>query len=208
MKRRMNLRRIPRPSTGRPARGRTATREALLAAAVSLVRAAPGPGAITVRQVVEAAGANLNAVNYHFGSKEALVAEAVRVVIGDWFRARGLGPKGAAGRGPQALLSLASGFLFAEPVASRLALDAELGSGGAGPSLTRETLDGLARELARSRPRLAQTEVRLRTWLLVAAVHQLFLRPAEAREWLGVDPGDDGARAALLDRVLAFAQLA
>jgi AcrR family transcriptional regulator len=179
-------------------RARRSTRDGLLAAAVRLIRRSRDAGEVTVRRVVQAAGANLNAVNYHFGSKEELVREAVRLVIKDWFRARGLAPEGTAGRGLLPLADLAAGFLFAEPVASRMALDAEVGAKGAGATLSRETLDGMARELSRARPDLAEADVRRRVWLLLASVHLLFLRPEGCREWLGVDPADDAARSALL----------
>lgn len=189
---------------GRRAATPPSTADGLVRATVKLIRSARGAGDVTVRRVTTSAGANLNAVNYHFGSKEALIREAVRAVIRDWFRARGLGPEGSgdAGLGPAA--ALACDFLFAEPVASKLALDAEVAQGGAGPSLTRETLDGLARQLAAARPDLPPAAVRLRAWLLLSAVHQLFLRPAGCREWLGVEPSDATARAALLDELVAL----
>jgi AcrR family transcriptional regulator len=54
-----------------------ATRDKLLAAA-SEVFAEVGFRNATVRQIVERAGANIAAVNYHFGDKEALYAEVLR----------------------------------------------------------------------------------------------------------------------------------
>lgn len=171
-----------------------------------LVREAGAPTDVTVRQVVAAAGANLNAVNYHFGSKEALIREAVREIIADWFRALGLGRQGLAGRGAAAVAGLAADFLFAEPVAARLALDAEVAEGGAGPSLTREALEGLAAELVRADPGLPEREARLRAWALLSSVHQAFLRPAGCREWLGADPADPSVRRALVARLAALVQ--
>lgn len=190
--------------TGRAAAPTTS--EGLVRSTVKLIRSSRKAEDVTVRRVTRAAGANLNAVNYHYGSKEALVREAVRAVIRDWLRAQGLGPDGVGDAGLGRVAALACGFLFAEPVAARLALDAEVAEGGGGPSLTRETLDGLARQLAAARPDLPPAAVRLRTWLLLSAVHQLFLRPAGCREWLGVEPGDAAARAALLDRLVALVE--
>jgi AcrR family transcriptional regulator len=190
-----------RPTTG-AAKPTPTTRASIVAAAVALVREAEHAGAITVRRVVEAAGVNLNAVNYHFGSKQGLVREVVREVILDYFRAHEVPRAGTRGSGVLALTKLAAGFLFAEPIASRLALDAELEEAGAGPSLTRETLDGLAAELAAARPELSDDDVRLRVWMLVSSVHALFLRPDGAREWLAVDPRDASARDALLARLV------
>lgn len=180
-----------------------ATRLELLEAAEALIRSAATPGEVTVRQVVEAAGANLGAVNYHFGSKEQLVREAVRAVIADWFRAQGLTPA-QANIGPLRTAQVAARFLFEEPVASRLALDAEVEAGGRGATLTRGTMEELARQLAPALPGVPPEAVRLRVWAFVAAVHQLFLRAEGCQEWLGVDPSDPAARDALLERLAAL----
>ncbi|MCL2482006.1 MAG: TetR/AcrR family transcriptional regulator [Propionibacteriaceae bacterium] len=66
------------PSSGLgpdPTSGAT-TRERLLAATVVSLRA-HGPAGLTSREITRAAGANLQAITYHFGSKDALVAEAL-----------------------------------------------------------------------------------------------------------------------------------
>jgi AcrR family transcriptional regulator len=58
----------------------TETRDRLLAAAWECVRRA-GPAAATSRAITAAADANLGAITYHFGSKDALLAEAVGAAI-------------------------------------------------------------------------------------------------------------------------------
>ncbi|MFT3785155.1 MAG: TetR family transcriptional regulator [Tepidisphaeraceae bacterium] len=57
-------------------RSSTGIREKLLDAAEELISEAGVAGA-SVRRVIERAHANLGAVNYHFGSKEHLIAEAI-----------------------------------------------------------------------------------------------------------------------------------
>ena len=74
------------------------TRQSILDSAAALIRKAGSVRDLTVRRIIEAAGVNLNAVNYHFGSKEALIREAVRAVIGEYFRERGIQP-GSTGPG-------------------------------------------------------------------------------------------------------------
>jgi AcrR family transcriptional regulator len=56
---------------------RPGTRDALLEAAEELF-AGRGYASVGVREIVERAGANIAAVNYHFGSKSALYLETVR----------------------------------------------------------------------------------------------------------------------------------
>lgn len=64
----------------RPVASKEGTRERLLSVTLEAIER-HGISSLTVRQVAEAAGANLAAVNYHFRSKEALVAEALEVAM-------------------------------------------------------------------------------------------------------------------------------
>jgi AcrR family transcriptional regulator len=59
------------------------TRDRLLAAAWTIVRD-EGPAAATSRRITETAGANLAAITYHFGSKDALLGEAVVEQLRSW----------------------------------------------------------------------------------------------------------------------------
>lgn len=183
------------------------TRSDLLVAAVRLIRTSEAARDVTVRRIVEDARANLNAVNYHFGSKENLVREAVRVIIGDYFRERGMAP---GSTGPDLLANLVRicDFLFAEPVAAELALRSELDVGGAGESLTSETMTALAEMVRHACPALPDQDVRFRVLVVTAVVHQLFLRPRGSGEWLGADPGDKATRDAMLARLCSLAGLA
>ena len=183
------------------------TRDDLLAAAVRLICTSEAARDVTVRRIVEDARANLNAVNYHFGSKENLVREAVRVIIGDHFRERGMAP---GSTGPDLLANLVRicDFLFAEPVAAELALRSELDVGDAGESLTSETMSALAEMVRHASPGLPDEDVRFRVLVVTAVVHQLFLRPRGSGEWLGADPADKAARDAMLARLRSLAGLA
>lgn len=186
---------------------RQQTRVDLLIAATRLIRAAETAGDVTVRRIVEDAHANLNAVNYHFGSKENLVREAVRAIIGDYFRERGMAP---GSTGPDLLPNLVRicDFLFDEPVAAELALRSELDVGGAGETLTSETMTAVAGMVRHACPALPDEDVRFRTLVVTAVVHQLFLRPHGSREWLRADPADKAARDAMLARLCALTGLA
>jgi AcrR family transcriptional regulator len=61
----------------------SATRERLLAAALTAIGTAGVTGA-TSRHIAAAAGTNLQAITYHFGSKDDLIAEALVGAVRDW----------------------------------------------------------------------------------------------------------------------------
>lgn len=176
------------------------TRQSILDSAAALIRKAGSVRDLTVRRIIGAAGVNLNAVNYHFGSKEALIREAVRAVIGEYYRERGILP-GSTGPGLRKNLARICDFLFDEPVAARLALESEMESDGGGESLTGETLTALAAMVRSESPGLGAAEARFRVWSLLAFIHMTLLRPEGAAEWLGSDLREKKAR----DRLLAKA---
>jgi AcrR family transcriptional regulator len=63
-----------------PPRG---NREKLLRAAVACLQE-KGYARTTARDLVAASGTNLNSIGYHFGSKEALLNEAIAIGFRDW----------------------------------------------------------------------------------------------------------------------------
>jgi AcrR family transcriptional regulator len=58
-------------------------RDALLSAAKTLMRQS-GRGDITARDLVAASNTNLGSISYHFGSKDALLDEAAKLVFEEW----------------------------------------------------------------------------------------------------------------------------
>ncbi len=173
------------------------TKEHLIRTAARLISGAGSASEITIRKIIAAAGVNLNAVNYHFGSKENLIREAVRSIIGTYFQDRNMRP-GSTGTDAYANLARICDFLFDEPVAARLALEAEVGISGGGASLTAETMEFFLALIRLALPKQEEAELRRRVWMLIATVHQLVLRPAGCEEWLGFDPHDKGARDSFL----------
>lgn len=63
----------------------TSTRERLLQATLQVVREHGVAGA-TSRQIAAAAGTNLQAITYHFGSKDHLIAAALVTTVRNWLQ--------------------------------------------------------------------------------------------------------------------------
>ena len=59
-------------------------RERLISTAESLMRSGRKAESLTSREIAAAAGASLGSVNYHFGSKDALVAKAAERLFADF----------------------------------------------------------------------------------------------------------------------------
>jgi AcrR family transcriptional regulator len=82
-------------------------REALLDAAKKLIRTR-GYGHITARDLVAASNTNLASIGYHFGSKEALLNEAIGEALEEWTDAIGRATQGR--RGATALQRITSSW--------------------------------------------------------------------------------------------------
>jgi len=74
-------------------------RDALLAAAKDLLRERDY-GNITARDLVAASNTNLGSIGYHFGSKEALLNEAIGEALEEWTEAIGKATRGDPGGTP------------------------------------------------------------------------------------------------------------
>jgi AcrR family transcriptional regulator len=76
----------------------------LLAAAQELLRERDY-GDISARELVAASGTNLGSIGYHFGSKEALLNEAVGLALEEWAEKIGAASRAAAPDGIAALMT-------------------------------------------------------------------------------------------------------
>lgn len=90
-------------SDKRPAGGDT-HRARLLAAALTLLRER-SYGNITARDLVAASGTNLGSIGYHFGSKEALLNEAIGIALEEWAETIGSTIRGDGAAGLPGLMA-------------------------------------------------------------------------------------------------------
>lgn len=92
------------------------TRDQLLATALDLL-AQRGPEGVTLREITEAAGANVAAVSYHFGSLKALCDKAAELALERYLDAQHVAMSALA---PESTL-LALAGAFARPMVDALA---------------------------------------------------------------------------------------
>ncbi len=79
-------------------------------------------GDISARDLVAASGTNLGSIGYHFGSKEALLNEAIGLALEDWAQAVGEAIRGDAGGGSTVGGGIGGGGLAALMAGSMRAL--------------------------------------------------------------------------------------
>ena len=128
-------------------------------------------GNITARDLVAASGTNLGSIGYHFGSKEALLNEAIGVALEEWAETIGRSIQGDASGGMMAWMTQSLGVVLDEYDAIRpvyLAFIEALARSARSPRLH----DQLATHYNRQRERIAG-------WILDALRGQI--EPSAAR---------------------------
>jgi AcrR family transcriptional regulator len=174
-------------------------KERLLDATVSLLREMTEPSQITVRQIAERAGASIGSINYNFGSKDALIAEAVWQMIGisatDWYtpdKNPDVDPVTRLRRMFKEGMRLASTY----PKNMRIGL---LHVFETGNMQAKTLILPLLREIVGADKQ--GIELRMLAFQLVGTVELAFLNLAQLCEFLGIDPSD----AATIDTIVDIA---
>ena len=205
------------------------TIERLIAAAERLMRAGRKAENLTIREIAAEAEASIGLVNYHFGSKDALVAKAAERIFADfaprWERIAAAARSAAASA--TATASTASGTADAEKVDRRVAEQAafhagkaelvsllkdvaetvELAAGGNDFTIRRELIEGepsTTKQLASALrsflpPGTDERELRWAAYFIVASLQLVFLRRDMLAQWTGTTLSDTSERNAVID---------
>jgi len=202
-----------------------AVAEKLILAAERLMRAGRNADDLTSREIAAEAGASVGLVNYHFGSKDALIAAAADRIFADfaprWDRVAAAAEKaGKAARESGADEAGAVGAAFRagteelKALLKDIAAAATLTAGGSEFTVRRELMEGdltttkfLAPVLrAILPPGTDERELRMACFFIVTPLQTLLLRHRWFDEWTGSDIGDRKQRDAvfdfLVDRIL------
>lgn len=202
-----------------------AVAEKLILAAERLMRAGRNADDLTSREIAAEAGASAGLVNYHFGSKNTLIAAAADRIFADfaprWDRVAAAADAAAssaraAGADEEAASRAAfrSGSEALKALLKDIASAAALTAGGSDFTVRRELFEG---DLTTTKflvpvlrsivpPGTDERELRLASFFIVTPLQTLLLRRAWFDEWTGSDIGDRKQRDAvfdfLVDRIL------
>lgn len=180
-------------------------RSRILGATIELIEEGERVADLTVRRIAERAAVGIGLINYHFGTKDELIQESVRIAIAEaiarWHQAIGPAPRTAEGR-LRKMLKATARFLVEHPALSRLSIEHDLQHPCADDN-TSATLAGLLpvlRDVLGAK--LSEGELRAAALQLVAPLQVAFLRGVAARPLVGVDLHDAAARDAFVDRLI------
>ena len=182
------------------ARGELDARERIVRAALAVLDETDDVGRVTVRRIAERAGVAVGANNYHFGSKDDLLNEAVTGEM-ERLAERWTGGFGRYERDPvgslRAMLRGLAAVVARYPKYARISVSHELLHGNMGTA--RMLLPALREAFGSARTEL---ELRVIALQLVAPMQVAFLRESVFREFAGVEMRDDRARDGLLDALV------
>jgi|SRR5580704_3211497 AcrR family transcriptional regulator len=168
-------------------------------------------GDISARDLVAASGTNLGSIGYHFGSKEALLNEAIGLALEDWAQAIGDAIRGEASGGLGALMASSMRAVLDEHESMRpyyLAFIEALARSARSPELREQLAAHYRRQRdrvagwiveARGEDRLGRDEARQLASLLLATADGMLIQSF-------VDPDDapgSGELAAATARALS-----
>jgi len=158
------------------------------------------PEKITVRQIAERAQVGLGLINYHFGSKDNLLFEAVAIgmqaVVNQAYQPEESASQPAEERLRQMLKSAAEvGLRF--PKLTRVGVRHDLLQGDLG---TTQMVLPLLREVMGNET--DEQTLRLAAFQLIASLQLAFLKFDELQLYLGMDLSDRQARARMIDLLI------
>ena len=177
-------------------------KEKLLEAALAILEEEGDPERVTVRRLAERAGVSLGAVNYHFGSKDNLLNEAV-VSVMQSAAGRWLGALPEPGEDPRerllALLKETSAVAVRYPALSQVSMRHELLNGEMG---VQQMILPLLRAIAG--PQADERTLRLQAMALMVTLQIGGLRTEEFARFTGLDLTDDRQRDDAIERLVTM----
>ena len=182
------------------------SKQAILEAATQLIyERGEQLSTITVRDICKRAGVGLGLINYHFGSKDALMDQCVEKIINGIVASFGEIREKIDTMAPMEKLlflgDMTFTFLFEHEAVSRISVLSDLTH----PKLddnTHRTFAAYLPLVAACRPDWSEQKVKEKTFYLITLMQQSFLRHRQIGIMLGVDFGDPAQRSAYHKKIL------
>ena len=181
-------------------------KEALLAAATELI-SKPGvqPEQVTVREIAAAAGVGAALINYHFGSKEALISACVQRLLGEIIADCGnvLAKEEGTARERLRQLTLSTcAFLAKRPNLGRISILDDLERGGYADDNTNALMAAYLPAVRDACPGEGEEAVKWKTHLLVHGTQAAFLRKESIQARMGLSFDDTNQREQMVDQIM------
>lgn len=185
-------------------------KERILEAALALAEESEGSlERIRLRAVCERANVSVGLVNYHFGSRDGLLAACAERIVNGVIDRFGEMRDSMEDELPREKLrrlgELTLSYLFDHEAISRISILHDIEDPGC-TSNTVRTFEVFLPLVAACRPDMEDDAVRAATWSLIVQMQQAFLQSKHLQLTLGIDMSDPIARsrfhAAMLENVL------
>lgn len=170
-------------------------KERILATTIELLEEADS-GEPSLRDIAKEAGVGLGLINYHFGSRENLIREAVRIHINRNVIAAYSPPRDADPL--DSLAGTISGvldYLALHPKLARVSILNDLAHPAEDDNTSLSFL-GFKATIARLREGGTEGGDSFAAWMIVAAIHEAFLRPDRFKAEYGLSWGSSSDRRA------------
>ena len=181
-------------------------KEAMIQAAIELIEENGGhPEEITVREICRRAGVGLGLLNYHFGNKDRLIEQCVERIINGIVEQFQQTREKTEGLTPfeklEYLGNMTLDFLFDHYAISRISVLTDMRTPKKNDNTVRTYMAYLPL-VAACRPDLDESAVKRKTFYLITAMQQLFLRYEVLSQMSGTDLSDRNKLRAFHTQVL------
>lgn len=182
-------------------------KEAILNAAIELINEkGSNTDEITVRDICKRAGIGSGLVNYHFQTKENLIAQCIQRIISDVIKKTETVYNSLPPMTPdeklRAMVKYTCKFLVEHENISRISIVTDLTTNNPNDN-TSQTLEAYFPLMRRVfSPTTGDEEVRQRTYFMLLSLQGAFLRGALSKKDAGLDFRDSEQRDCLVDKII------
>jgi len=179
-------------------------RERIINATIALLQEENDAGKITTRRVAAMASVGVGLINYHFQTKDKLVALAVKILIDKTIEDSQKNDSSLT-IDPMTKLrqsvKFTAKFLAANPTVSKISIMNDLSNPGHEDN-SFHVADGYLRMLREVASDKNEKDLKLEVIRIISAIQVIFLRASVLKDFMGLDFYDDVQRDEIIDKLL------